>query len=308
MSDATPTGRFVAGYVTLAGRPNVGKSTLLNHYVGRKIAITSPRPQTTRNRIVGIVTRPDAQVVFLDTPGVMKGERSKLNRSMTDVAARTGAEADVLVFMTDASRPDLEGDLFAWRRIDRGKGRAILAINKVDLVEKESLLPLIAQLSTELGPFEEVVPLSATRGINAERLLKLIVDRLPEGTPFYPADMGTDQPERFFIAEMIREKAFLRLSQELPYSLAVVVEQMEDRPNGVFAVSASIVVERESQKGIVIGKGGAMLKEIGAAARRELERRFETKIFLHLTVRVRPQWTSDPASLRDLGYDPSSEG
>ncbi len=275
--------------------------------MGRKIAITTPRPQTTRNRIVGIITRPDAQVVFLDTPGVMKGEKNRLNRSMTDVAARTGAEADVLIFITDASRPDIDGDRFAWNRIDKGKGRAILAINKVDLVDKESLLPLIAQLTEDLGPFEEVVPLSATRGINTGRLLSLIVDRLPEGTHFYPEDMGTDQPERFFIAEMVREKAFLRLSQELPYSLAVAVEQMEDRPNGVFAIAATILVERESQKGIVIGKKGAMLKEIGAAARRELERRFETKIFLHLTVRVRPQWTGDAASLRELGYDPSAE-
>lgn len=280
---------------------------MLNHYVGRKIAITTPRPQTTRNRIVGIVTRPDAQVVFLDTPGVMKGERSKLNRSMTDVAARTGAEADVLVFMTDATRPDLDGDRFAWKRIDKGKGRAILVINKVDLVAKESILPMIAELSSELGPFEEVVPLSAMRGTNTDRLLSLIIERLPQGTPFYPDDVGTDQPERFFIAEMIREKAFLRLSQELPYSLAVVIDETEERPNGIFAVAATILVERESQKGIVIGKGGAMLKEIGAAARRELERRFETKMFLHLTVKVRPQWSHDSASLRDLGYDSSAD-
>ena len=288
-------------FAALAGRPNVGKSTLLNRIVGAKVAITSPRPQTTRNRIVGILTRPGFQTVFLDTPGVMK-EKSRLNRYMTGVSVATGGEADLLLFMTDATRPDIDADLFAMKRVGKSKTPRFLLVNKVDSVPKKDLLPIMEKLAEALGPFDEVIPISAKTGENVDTLLSLIEGFAPEGPQFYPSDMITDQPESFFVAEIVREKAFIYLRQELPYATAVLTEKMVDRPDGLLAILASLYVERDSQKGIVIGKNGATLKKIGQAARLELEKRFDTRVFLDLQVRVKEKWTANAGSLDSLGY------
>ncbi len=289
-----------SGFVTLAGRPNVGKSTLINRVVGTKVAITSPRPQTTRNRIVGVMSKPDIQVVFVDTPGIMR-EKSKLNKMMVGAALKSSAEGDLLLFMTDASRPDIDADKYALKRMDKIKVPRFLVINKIDIVKKNDLLGLIEEMMS-IAAFDEVFPISAKSGENVDELVKCIASRLPEGPRFYPDEMITDQPESFFISETIREKAFILLQQELPYSTATMVEKIEDKPNGVTVISASIFVERKSQKGIVIGKNGAMLKQIGSLARKDLEKRLGVRIFLELHVRVKEKWTGDTRSLSNLGY------
>lgn len=289
-----------SGFVTLCGRPNVGKSTLVNRLVGTKIAITSPRPQTTRNRIIGIMTKPDMQIVFIDTPGIMK-EKSELNKRMVEASTQAGAGSDFAFFITDADRPNIDADRYAFKRLGKLKAPCFLIINKIDLIKKDKLFALIDELRS-LGDFEEIFPISAKTGDNVDSLLKFVEGRMPEGPMFYPSDMVTDQPEKFFISEIVREKAFLFLSQELPYSTAVVVEQLVDRDNGVTAIFATIYVERKSQKGIVIGKGGAMLKKIGSSARLDLERRLGVKVFLELHVTVKEKWTGNDKSLNDLGY------
>lgn len=289
-----------SGFVTLAGRPNVGKSTLINRLVGSKIAITSPRPQTTRNRIVGILTRPDVQIVFIDTPG-LAAPKTRLGKSMVSVSVKAGAEADLLVFVTDASRYDVDEDRKALARLGRGPGRRYLVVNKTDLVAKGPLLERIAAFGA-LGDFEEIVPVSAKTGENLDKLVELIAQALPEGPSYYPDDMISDQPERFVVGEIIREKAIFRLQKELPYSAAVAVESVEDRSQGLTYISAVIFVERESQKGIVIGKGGANLKQIGASARRELEKRLSCRVYLDLHVKVKEKWTRDSRIIHDFGY------
>jgi GTP-binding protein Era len=289
-----------SGFVALVGRPNVGKSTLLNRIIGSKVAITSPRPQTTRNRIVGLLTRPGLQIVFMDTPGIMK-ERSKLNRFMIGQSVKAGAESDMIIFMTDAEKPDFDADRFALSTLGARRGPRFLLINKIDTVKKEELLGQIAELST-MGDFDEIFPVSARTGEGVEEALAKLVERLPTGPQFYPSDLLTDQPERFFIAELIREKAFLLLHQELPYSTAVTIANVEDKDNGVTVISATINVERDSQKGIVIGKGGAMLKKIGTQAREELERRLDTRVYLDLHVKVKEKWTYDTGALHEFGY------
>ncbi|MBI5816108.1 MAG: GTPase Era [Nitrospinae bacterium] len=289
-----------SGFVTIAGRPNVGKSTLLNRLVGSKVAITSPRPQTTRNRVVGIMSRPGLQVVFVDTPGIMR-EKSRLNKFMIGVSVKAGGDSDMILFITDAERPDLEADRFALSRFGEKRCPRFLVINKIDTVKKPVLLEQIAALTT-IGEFDEVFPISARNGEGVEEMVTSIAKILPVGPQFYPAETITDQPERFFIGEIIREKAFVSLHQELPYSTAVVVEGVEDEPNGVTLIGAVIYVERESQKGIVIGKGAAMLKKIGSMARQELEARFGTKVYLDLRVKVKEKWTTDIRSLGELGY------
>ncbi len=289
-----------SGFVTIAGRPNVGKSTLLNRMIGGKIAITSPRPQTTRNRILGVLNHEDTQIIFIDTPGIIK-PKSKLTKSMVSAATSAGAQSDVLLYMADASRPDYEADEYALKRIGPGSETRILAINKTDLVKKNALLEQITRLN-EIGQFHEVAPISAKTGDNIDELIKLITAALPEGPQFYPTDMITDQPERFIIGEIIREKAFYALQNELPYATAVVVENMEDRSENLTAVYALIIVERDSQKKIVIGKKGAMLKKIGSQARAELERRLGVQIYLDLHVKVKPKWTGDERAFSDFGY------
>jgi GTP-binding protein Era len=294
-------------FVTLAGRPNVGKSTLLNRIIGSKVAITSPRPQTTRNRIVGVYTRPGLQIVFMDTPGVMR-EKSKLNSYMVKIATATGAESDLLVFMTDATKPALEEDLFALSRFTKLPVKKFLVVNKVDAVKKPTLVPIIAEWNEKLGPFDEVIPLSAKTGENVDAFIDLIESNATEGPQFYPGDMLTDAPEQFMIAEIIRERMFYLLQEEIPYSIAVTVDQVQDKPEKeMMVIYATINVERESQKGIVIGSKGTKLKQIGSSAREELERRFGVKIFLDLRVVVRARWTSDPKSLDRFGYSDRNE-
>lgn len=289
-----------SGFVALAGRPNVGKSTLLNRLVGEKVTITSPRPQTTRNRIIGIMSRPGMQIVFVDTPGIMK-RGSAFNRYMIDVSVASSAECDMILFMTDAEKPDYEADRYALERIGERKIPMILVLNKIDLVKKPRLLEQIGALS-DMAPFREVFPISARTGEGVDEMLQNIKDILPEGPMFYPSEMTTDQPEDFLFGEIIREKAFMALQQELPYSTAVMVDKVEDKPGGVTVIYATIYVERSSQKGIMIGKGGAMLKKIGATARRELERRLGVKVFLDLKVSVKEKWTTDAKSMSRLGY------
>lgn len=295
-----------SGFVTIAGRPSVGKSTLINRLVGSKIAITTPRPQTTRSRIVGVVTRPQAQIVFVDTPGVDQ-RGSALAKSVAQVARHAAAEGDLTLFLTDASRPDPDADQFALRHLRLTGGRPMfLVINKIDAVSKERLMETVARLSA-LAPFKETIPISALTGENVDTLLDLVEQALPEGPQFYPGDMVSDQPERFVIGEIIREKAMLRLQQELPYALAVAMDEVAEREDGMLMVAATLYVERESQKGIVIGKGGAMIREIGSAARRELEARLGARVFLDLMVKVREKWTHDPRSVRDFGYGAPKE-
>lgn len=301
MADTDAPKKIKSCFVALAGRPNVGKSTLLNQLVGKKIAITSPRPQTTRNRIVGILNRPGLQVVFLDTPGVMK-QKSGLNRYMTKVSVATGVEADILLFMTDVFKPGGDADKFALACFAKGTNRRYLVINKIDAVPKNRVMTAIGELTEVLGSFDEVIPLSAKTGENVDTLLDLIEAVAPVGPEFYPDDMVTDQPERFFIAEIIREKTFIYLREELPYATAVVTEDVVDRDDGLTAILATIYVERKTQKGIMIGKKGAMLKKIGQAARLELEGRFGVKVYLELNVKVREKWTTDSKSLDAFGY------
>ncbi|MBI4665752.1 MAG: GTPase Era [Nitrospinae bacterium] len=299
IKDALPA-NIKSGFVALAGRPNVGKSTLLNLLVGEKVSITSPRPQTTRNRVMGIMTRSGIQVVFMDTPGIMR-ERSRLNKFMINQSLKAGMECDLLIFMTDAERPNYDSDRYALERLGGKKVPRLLLINKIDAVKKPELLAQIAEL-IKIAQFDEVFPISARTGEGVEAMVSKMVEYLPEGPQFYPAEMKTDQPERFYIGEIIREKAFRALQQELPYSTAVAIELVEDRENGATYIMGSIFVERDSQKGIVIGKGGSMLKKIGTMAREELEFRFGAKVFLELRVKVKEKWTVNPASLGDLGY------
>jgi len=297
-------GVFRAGYVAIIGRPNVGKSTLMNRLLDQKLSIVSPRPQTTWHRILGIKNLPGAQLLFLDTPGMHKSE-AIFNQSLVRAARRAMADADILLWLIDASRPEDPDDqlvLDAIREQPATKTPVILALNKVDLVEKPLLLPLIARWH-EAHAFAEIVPISATAGDNVDRLEALLVRRAPAGQPFYPPDELSDRPERFFITEIIREQAFALLHQELPYAVAVQVEAVKLREGrDLTDVEATIYVEKEAQKGIVIGAGGKMLKKIGERARPAIEELLGTRVFLRLWVKVQEGWRKDAAALRRFGY------
>jgi len=291
-----------AGFVALIGRPNAGKSTLLNRLVGSKIAIVSDKPQTTRTRILGVRNYPDAQVVFLDTPGIHR-PLHRMNVRMVDVAVDTIHEVDVLGLVVDASEPSGKGDQFVFDLVKKAKAPVLLLLNKIDLMKKNRLLPIIERYSKE-GTFAEIIPISASTGENVDRLERLIIDRLPEGDALYPADYVTDQPERFFAAEIVREKLLQFTHAEIPFSSAVLVDRMEE-PTGtstLLRLYCTIVVDRESQKPIVVGHGGDMIKKIGTAAREELERFFKTKVFLDLHVRVKSEWREDEGILGEIGY------
>ncbi|RMF90450.1 MAG: GTPase Era [Nitrospinota bacterium] len=293
--------RFRSGFIALVGRTNVGKSTLLNTLLSQKVAITSPKPQTTRNRITGIKTLPTAQLIFLDTPGIHR-PYSKLNRYMVDIALVALQEVDLIVFMTDASvEHSLAADAEILERLRAVSTPVFLVLNKVDLVPKPQLLPLIAAYK-ERFPFAEIIPLSALTGENTERLIEQIIAYLPEGPCYFPPEQATDQPEAFFIAELIREKVFQQTHQEVPYSVAVVVEEITENERGVLHIPATIYVERDSQKGILIGRGGQRLKQIGQAAREEIERLLGTKVYLNLWVKVRKNWTEDERWVKELGH------
>lgn len=291
-----------AGFVALIGRPNVGKSTLLNRLVGEKMAIVSPRPQTTRTRITGIRHLPTAQVVFVDTPGLHLGS-GRLSELMARAAEKAVEDVDLVCFVAEATEDPVRLDRDALDQLRAVRAPVYCCLNKIDLVSPKSrLLPLIAAYRVAYS-FSEIVPISAERGEHCDRLLELIVAALPERPAYFPPDALTDQPETFWVAEAIREKIFRLTHQEVPYSCAVRVEELTERrrPECLY-IRATIFVERESQRGIVIGKGGAMLKRIGAAARTDLERFFGIKVYLDLTVRVRAEWRKDEQALREFGF------
>jgi GTP-binding protein Era len=288
---------FKSGFISIIGRPNVGKSTLLNALLGEKIAIISDKPQTTRNRILGIVNAPGAQMVFMDTPGIHK-PMHKMNELMVKTALRTYHEVDVILMLVEATERPGPGDRFIIETLAKVKTPVFLLINKVDLVEKERLLPLIGEYSA-LYPFAEIIPVSALKNDLGD-LVKTILTRLPQGPKYFPDDQLTDQPERFIVSELIREKVFELTKEEIPYSTAVVIEEMKEEPE-LTRIHAVIYVERDSQKGILIGKGGAMLKEIGTLARQDAEKLLGVKIFLKLYVKVKKGWREDERVLRNIG-------
>lgn len=292
---------FRSGFVSIIGRPNVGKSTLLNRILKEKIAIISDKPQTTRNRIMGVKHLPGAQLVFLDTPGIHK-PKFKLNRRMVETALNTLKEVDLILFLMEAFDAPGPGDQFIMERLKGLTTPVFLIINKIDRVKKETLIPLIDRC-TQLFTFTEVVPISALTGDNVDHLVDVIVKHLPEGQPLFPEDTLTDQPLRFIAAELIREKILERTHEEIPYSVAVIVEEfLEDPEKQRITIRAVIYVERDSQKGIVIGKGGLMLKAVGTAARLELERLIGTKVYLELWVKVKKDWRGNESLLTELGY------
>lgn len=288
------------GRVALVGRPNVGKSTLLNAILGTKLSIVTPKPQTTRHRILGVETRDDAQIVFIDTPGLHQGGKRALNRQLNRVARQVPEEADLLVHVIDGVRWR-EEDEAVWQLVSKQSAPCLLVVNKVDkLADKKALLPFAAEITRERG-YAAVHFLAARRGDGVPALLDEIVALLPEGPAEFPPDEFTDRSERFLAAELVREQLMLQLAAELPYAVAVEIERFEDTP-GLARIGAVIWVEREGQKGIVIGAGGAQLKKIGSAARRAMERVFDRKVFLEVRVRVRESWSDDAAALKQFGY------
>lgn len=289
-----------AGFVALVGRPNAGKSTLLNRLVGEKLAIVSDKPQTTRNRIVGARNYPAGQAVFVDTPGVHR-PLYRLNYRMMDQAIDTLREVDVVAVVVDASEPSGGGDRYVMDLVSKARATRVLVLNKVDLVAKPDLLPRIELYDREVG-FADIVPVSARTGENIERLEEALLSHLPEGDPLYPDDFLTDQPERFFVAELVREQVLRQTHAELPFSTAVVVDRFEEPDDkGMLRLYCTILVDRDSQKPIVVGKGGARIKEIGTGARLELERFFDARVFLDLHVKVRRDWREDERTLGELG-------
>ncbi len=292
---------FRSGFIAIVGRPNVGKSTLLNRLLDQKIAITSPRPQTTRNRIMGIMNVPDAQLVFLDTPGVHASNK-KFNERMVRTALGAIGEVNAVLWLTDVTAPVYEDDDVILEALNQNRPATILVLNKIDAIPKEKLLPQMDHYRN-MYDFTGLIPISALQGLGVDILVKELITLLPEGPQYFPPEMITDLSERFLVAELVREKVIRLTQQEIPYSVAVTVDSFEEKPDKRLAViSASILVERESQKGIIIGKSGAMLKEIGRLARQEIELLLGVRVFLELFVKVSRNWRQDDNKLRDLGY------
>ena len=294
-----PSAAHKSGFVALVGRPNAGKSTLINALVGSKVSIVTPVPQTTRNRILGVVHRPEAQVVLMDTPGIHR-PLSRMNEQMMRFVRQALDERDLAVLIVDAAERFGRGDQFAIDLLKEYAPRTILALNKIDRVRKSSLLPLIGRYA-QLYDFEEIFPISALKGDGLEEMLGAIIQRLPEGPAYFPEDIYTDQPERFLATEIIREKIISQTRQELPYVTAVLLDSFEEGET-LTRIQATIVVERDTQKAIVIGAGGQRIKEIGTAARLELERLFPPKVFVELFVRVEPNWRDDRGVVAALDY------
>jgi GTP-binding protein Era len=295
---------FKSGFISILGRPNVGKSTLFNCLLGDKIAIVAEKPQTTRNRILGIKNMEGGQLILLDTPGIHQG-RSELNQRMVRTAIVSGRDADVLLFLIEATAPHVEKDQQMIESFKGSGGVPFLVINKIDLVKRQNLLPIMDQYQ-RLHPFKEILPISAITGEGIEILLGEILKVLPESPPYYPEDVVTDQTERFWVSEIIREKVIHQCYQEIPYSTAVTIEEFKEHPEkNLVVIKATIHIERDSQKKILIGKGGQKLKKIGEVARKEVEALLGTRVFLELWVNVEKNWTQDPRALNRLGY-PSS--
>jgi GTPase len=288
------------GLVSLVGRPNAGKSTLLNRLTGSKLAIVSDKPQTTRNRILGVKNLPDGQIVFVDTPGIHR-PLHRMNVRMVDAAIEGMRHSDLVGLVTDATAAQGKGDRYMLGLLKDAHAPVVLIINKIDLVAKPKLLPLIERWNAA-GRFADIVPISAATGDNVDRLEAVFLQHLPDGEPMYPTDYLTDQPERFYVAEIVREKLLQYTRAELPFSTAVVVDRFEEADEtGLMRIFCSILVDRESQKPIVIGNGGAMIKRIGTEAREELERFFDCRLYLDVMVKVRERWREDPRILDQLG-------
>lgn len=290
-----------SGFVTLIGRPNVGKSTLMNHLIGQKIAITSAKPQTTRNRIQTVYTDGRGQIVFLDTPGIHKA-KNRLGEYMVNVAEHTLSEVDVILWLVEPSTFIGAGERHIAEQLNKVKQPVILVINKIDTLKDQKEILAYMDAYKDICPFAEIVPVSALKKRNTDLLTEMIFKYLPYGPQFYDEDTVTDQPMRQIAAELVREKALRLLEEEIPHGIAVTVEKMSERKNGIMDIEATIVCERESHKGIIIGKGGSMLKRIGSAARRELEGMMETKVNLQLWVKVRKEWRDSELLMKNYGY------
>jgi GTPase len=303
MNNQKQSNEYKSGFISIIGRPNVGKSTFLNRVIGQKIAIMSDKPQTTRNKVQGVLTTNDSQLIFIDTPGIHK-PKHKLGDFMMKVAQNTLKGVDLILFMVNAEEGYGRGEEFIVEKFQSVKTPIFLIINKIDKIHPDELLTLIESYK-EKHPFQEIVPISALEGNNVDRLLEVIKKYLPEGPQYYPADQVTDHPERFIVSELIREKALHLTREEIPHSLAVVIDKMErrsDKDKDVINVMATVIVERDSQKGIIIGKQGSMLKEIGKLARMDIENLLGSKVYLELWVKVQKDWRNKMAQLRDYGF------
>lgn len=299
--------KLKSGFVTLIGRPNVGKSTLMNQLIGQKIAITSSKPQTTRNRIQTVYTDERGQVIFLDTPGIHKA-KNKLGEYMVNIAERTMSEVDLVLWLVEPATFIGAGEQLIAERLRKVKTPVVLVINKIDTVKKEEILTFIAAYK-DLIDFAEIIPVSALKGENTKALLEQVFKYLPEGPMYYDEDTVTDQPERQIVAELIREKALRLLDDEIPHGIAVSIEQMKERPagqsgnGGMIDIEATIVCERDSHKGIIIGKGGSMLKQIGTNARKEIEGLLDCRVNLQLWVKVKKDWRDSDFLMKNFGYN-----
>ena len=293
--------KFKSGFIALIGRPNAGKSTLLNRLLGQKLAIISSKPQTTRNRILGIKNLPQGQIIFLDTPGIHRSQ-SRLNQAMVKTALATYREVDGICFLIEADHPENPENEFILETLKEGGKPIFLLINKIDLIAKGDLLPMMERFSRR-RPFAQIIPISALKGDGADILIRELLETLPEGPRLFPEDLITDLSERFLTAELIREKVFRLTREEIPYATAVEVEEFKEREEkNLIAIKATIQVERESQKGVLIGKKGQMLKEIGRLAREDMEALLGAKVFLELYVKVEKNWREDPRALRRMGF------
>ena len=291
---------FKSGYVAIVGKPNVGKSTLINDFLGCKLSIVTPKPQTTRKKIMGVLTKEEYQIVFYDTPGVME-PRYELQKYMVKEAFDAIEDADVVLMMAEPFEPPTEWDKEILKKLSQVNTPVILAINKIDLIEKDSLIPILSEYDKRFK-FAEIVPISALKGTNLDLMLNLVVKYLPEGEPFYPEDYMTDYNERFLASEIIREKVFEFYGEEIPYSTTVEIEEFKEREAGKDFIKAIIFVERDSQKGIIIGENGKAIKRVGVIAREEIEKQIGRRVYLELWVKVMEKWRKDKSKLYKLGY------
>jgi len=291
---------FKSGYVAIVGKPNVGKSTLINDFLGCKLSIVTPKPQTTRKKIMGVLTKEDYQIVFYDTPGIME-PKYELQKYMVKEAYAAIEDADVILMMAEPFEPPAEKDKDFFEKLSHLNIPVILAINKIDLVEKDSLIPILSAYDKRFK-FAEIVPISALKGTNLDLMLNLVVKYLPEGEPFYPEDYMTDYNERFLASEIIREKVFEFYGEEIPYSTTVEIEEFKEREAGKDFIKAIIFVERDSQKGIIIGENGKAIKRVGVIAREEIEKQTGRKVYLELWVKVMEKWRKDKKKMYKLGY------